>query len=143
MADRTGGGAPPPRRRRGQLGDEVWTVLQEAGEPLTAGEVRDRLDQQLAYTTVVTTLARLYAKGVLVRTREGRAHRYAPSTTEAGLAARRMQHALDDHEDRRAVLTHFVSALNGEDEVLLKNLLGEDDPPVSRRGGRRPRDDGR
>ncbi len=124
MSEETSGGAPPARRRRGQLGDEVWTALQEAGQPLTAGQVRDRLGRQLAYTTVVTTLARLHAKGILTRVRDGRAHRYAPSTTEAGLAARRMQHALDDHEDRRAVLAHFVSALGGEDETLLKDLLG-------------------
>lgn len=107
-------------------------ILQEAGEPLTARQVRDRLDHHLAYTTVVTTLARLHAKGILARDRDGRSHRYGPSTTAAGLAARRMQHALDDHEDRGAVLSHFVSALTGEDEVLLRNLLRDanypDDP---------------
>lgn len=123
MADGTGGVPRLPRRRRGQLRDEVWAVLQEAGQPLTAGQVRDRLGRPPAYTTVVTTLARLHADGLLTRARDGRSHRYAPSTTEAGLAARRMQLALDDHDDRRAVLTHFVSALTGEDETVLKDLL--------------------
>ncbi|MBW0105682.1 BlaI/MecI/CopY family transcriptional regulator [Pseudonocardia sp. KRD291] len=126
MADGTSGVPPLPRRRRGQLRDEVWTVLQEAGQPLTAGQVRERLGRPPAYSTVVTTLARLYTEGILTRARDGRAHRYAPSTTEAGLVARRMQHALDDHDDRRAVLAHFVSALDGEDETVLKDLLEPD-----------------
>ena len=43
--------------------------------------VRDLLEagcQDLAYTTVMTTLDRLFKKGLLTRSEEGRAFRYAP-----------------------------------------------------------------
>jgi predicted transcriptional regulator len=111
----------------------VWTVLRDADTALAAGEVRDRIDQDLAYTTVVTTLSRLHAKGLLTRTLSGRAHRYAPATTESGLAAQRMRQALEAQADHEAVLTRFVSDLSRRDEALLRRLLdGEltDDEPV-------------
>ena len=137
MADESGESRRPRRRARGELAGEIFTVLEQAGAPLTAGEVRERITRPLAYTTVVTTLTRLYAKGTLTRSRAGRSHRYAPSTSQAGLVARRMRHALSGHEDRRAVLTHFVSELTDEDEdVLLGLLTGADDdatPPPRRR----------
>lgn len=118
---------PGRRRARGELAGEIFTVLEQAGVPLTAGEVRERIARPLAYTTVVTTMTRLYAKGALTRSREGRSHRYTPSTSQAGLVARRMRHVLADHDDRRAVLTHFVSELTDEDEEVLLGLLTEDD----------------
>lgn len=130
----------PRRRARGELAGEIFTVLERAGVPLTAGEVREQIARPLAYTTVVTTMTRLYAQGALTRTRDGRSHRYAPSTSQAGLVARRMRRALADHDDRRAVLTHFVSELTDEDEDLLLGLLTEEggDPGPRRRGGPDP-----
>ena len=54
------------------------TVLGGADRPLTPGEVRDHLDPtgELSYSTVVTTLTRLYEKGSAARHRDeiGRAH---------------------------------------------------------------------
>ena len=130
----------PRRRARGELAGEIFTVLERAGVPLTAGEVREQIARPLAYTTVVTTMTRLYANGALTRTRDGRSHRYAPSTSQAGLVARRMRRALADHDDRRAVLTHFVSELTDEDEDLLLGLLTDEDgdPGPRRRGGPDP-----
>jgi len=128
------------RHARGELAGEIFTVLEQAGVPLTAGEVRERIPWPLAYTTVVTTLTRLYAKGVLTRSRDGRSHRYEPSTSQAGLVARRMRRVLADHDDRRAVLTHFVSELTDEDEDVLLGLLTREDgdpgPPPGRKESR-------
>jgi predicted transcriptional regulator len=45
----------------------------------TATEVRDLLPIDLAYTTVLTLLRRLEAKGYLRREAEGKAHRYFPT----------------------------------------------------------------
>lgn len=44
----------------------------------TVGEVRDRLSDPLAYTTVLTILRNLESKGFVRREEEGRAHRYFP-----------------------------------------------------------------
>lgn len=122
----------PDRRPPGTLERQVWTLLVEAGRPLTAGEVRERLHDQtpgeaaLAHTTVVTILGRLHTKGLLTRSLDGRAHRYAPASTPEGVAAIRMHQALAGEGDHEAVLASFVSGLSGTDEALLRRLLGQE-----------------
>src|SRR6202012_4169948 len=96
------------RRAAGELAEEVLAILQAAGEPLSPADVRERLGGALAYTTVVTILSRLHAKGVLDRARSGRAYRYAPVADEPGLAARRMASVLAGEPDRQAGLARFV-----------------------------------
>jgi predicted transcriptional regulator len=126
------------RRAAGELEAAVLAVLQEAGSALSPGEVRERLGDQLAYTTVVTILSRLHAKGVLERHKEGRAYLYAPVADEPGLAARRMARVLDGEADREAVLSRFVSSLSDSDEELLRRMLGDPRPG----GGPGPRGTG-
>lgn len=46
--------------------------------PSTVAEVQAQLDDDLAYTTVLTMLKIMEGKGYVSRTREGRADRYAP-----------------------------------------------------------------
>jgi predicted transcriptional regulator len=111
------------RRGSGELEGAVLAVLQGARWPLSAGEVRDELGDDLAYTTVVTILSRLHAKGVLERSKHGRAFIYRPVADEVGLAARRLVRLLDAEPDREAVLTRFVSALSKSDEAILRRLL--------------------
>jgi predicted transcriptional regulator len=139
---RRGGGEPDPepgaRRASGALEAAVLSVLWDAGTPLSAADVRERVsrgdgDGELAYTTVVTILSRLHEKGVLSRRRDGRAFRYAPVADQAGLAARRLSALLDAVPDREAVLSRFVEDLSDRDEALLRSLLGDqhgaaDDP---------------
>ena len=113
------------RRAAGELEATVLAVLQGAGSPLSPGEVRERIGGTLAYTTVVTILSRLHAKGVLERTKAGRAYLYSPVADEPGLAARRLTRVLDGEADREAVLARFVSALSDSDEELLRRMLGD------------------
>ena len=100
-------------------------ILRAAAGPLTPGEVRDQLagQRELAYSTVVTIMSRLQAKGLLSRRRAGRGFCYAP-VDEASLAAGRMSSALGSGSDRDAVLSRFVSGLSGRDAELLRRLLG-------------------
>jgi predicted transcriptional regulator len=134
--DGGGGGEHAPdahRRAPGALAAEVWAVLTTAGRPLNATEVQDGLSRPPTYSTVITTLGRLHAKGLLSRARDGRSHRYAPVADEAGMAVRRMRQVLDEHADRGAVLSRFVSELSGDDEATLRRLLAEhpeDAPPA-------------
>lgn len=116
---------PAGRRGAGELEAAVLSALQAAGMALSPGEVRERLDADLAYTTVVTILSRLHDKGVLQRRKVGRAFAYAPVADEPGLAARRMARVLDGEADREAVLARFVSSLSESDEELLRRMLGE------------------
>lgn len=103
----------------------MLAVLQGAASALTPAKVREQLTGQLAYSTVVTILSRLHAKGVLTRVRTGRAYAYAPLADESGLAARRMRAVLESEGDREAVLARFVSGLTPADEQLLRRMLSE------------------
>lgn len=111
------------RRAAGELEAAALAVLQSAGTPLTPAQVRDALEGDLAYTTVVTILSRLHAKGVLTRLRAGRAYSYTPVADQPGLAARRMRGVLDAEADREAVLARFVSGLSPADEQALRRML--------------------
>ena len=56
---------------------DVMGVLWDHG-PTTVADVRDRLTDQLAYTTVLTILRTLEEKGHVGHRAEGRAYRYHP-----------------------------------------------------------------
>ena len=115
----------PRRRGQGELEVQVLSALREAEGPATAGWVQDRLGGDLAYTTVITILTRLLAKGAVTRERAGRSFAWTPASDEAGLAARKMRKLLDGEPDREAVLASFVTALSPDDERLLRELLGQ------------------
>jgi predicted transcriptional regulator len=118
--------AAASRRPAGALEGQILALLQTAGAPLSPGQVRERLADagELSYSTVVTILSRLHAKGLLSRQRDGRAFVYTV-VDEASLAASRMNQALAVGQDHDAVLTRFVSGLSGRDAGLLRRLLGE------------------
>jgi predicted transcriptional regulator len=116
---------PGHRRGRGALEGEVLAVLAAAGTALTPGQVTERLDPSLAYTTVSTVLSRLHDKGMVSRHRAGRAHAYAFLRDEAARRAREMTKLLEAGRDRGRVLAHFVQELGPQDELLLQRLLRE------------------
>ena len=123
------------RREPGQLEQELLAVVAAADRPLTPNEVLAEFGQPLAYTTVMSTLARLAGKGALVRQQAGRGYAYAlavsPDEVDAVLTARRMTRLLDSGRDRAAALARFVADLRPEDEALLAELLGTE--PEARR----------
>src|ERR1041385_116906 len=72
----------------GHLETTVMEILWAAGES-NVHDVVQRLERPLAYTTVMTTLDRLYKKGMLERRKADRAFRYAPRLTKAELERKR------------------------------------------------------
>jgi predicted transcriptional regulator len=113
------------RRPWGGLEDEVLAALWAADGPTTAGAIQAELGGDLAYGTITTILARLRAKGLVVRMATGRSYRYAPAQDEAGHTAHEMHTLLMARRDRAAVLARFVSELSAEDEQVLQALLQE------------------
>jgi len=115
------------RREPGALERELFAALAAAGRPMTPAEALAALDRPLAYTTVMSTLARLQEKGALTRAPAGRSFAYAlavaPDTLDATLTARQMTRALDRGTNRAAALARFVADLGPEDERLLTGLL--------------------
>ena len=88
---------------------DVMGVLWELGSG-TVAEVRDALPTALAYTTVLTILRNLEAKGVLRHEGEGKAHRYFPVVARATA--------------RRSALSRLVDKLfHGSPEALIAQLV--------------------
>ena len=76
------------KRRRPELGhleSAVLSVVAAAPEPQTVSQVQARLDGGPAYTTVMSTLARLAEKGALRRTLDGRAYCYQLAAPTASI----------------------------------------------------------
>lgn len=119
-----------PGRPRGALEREVLACLAAADRPLSAADVQADLGDGLAYTTVMTTLSRLYAKHAVDRVQSGRAYMYSLPDGQHGahsnMAAHRMLQLLDSGGDRAGVLARFVADLRPQDERLLAELLSRD-----------------
>jgi len=105
-------------------------VVWSATAPVTAREVTDALASRgLAYTTCLTVLGRLERKGLLVRTRDARAHSYAAVGSREDLVAGLMQQALGQAGDREAALQLFARSVSPEEaEALRRALAGPADP---------------
>ena len=92
---------------------DVMAVLWERGSA-TVAEVREQLDDVLAYTTVLTMLRILEEKGYVRHEDEGRAHRFIPLVERQAAG----QSAL-----RRVVRKLF----GGSPELLLTQLVSDRD----------------
>ncbi len=115
------------RRLTGELEHEVLSALWTMDEAATPADVRDELDTDLAYTTIMTILTRLWQKDLVTRERRGRAYAYAPAVTEAELTAQRMQAILAAASDRKAALNGFARSLSAREARALKAVLDGSD----------------
>ena len=110
----------------GHLEEEVMQILWSCVEA-NVRDVVQRLERQLAYTTVMTTLDRLYKKGLLARRKESRAFVYSPRMTKSdwererasGLVA---QFLSGPDQGRELLLSSFLDAMGDLDEQLLEDL---------------------
>jgi predicted transcriptional regulator len=119
------------RRGYGDLAQAILDLVGRSGTPVTPAQVRDALGGDLAYTTVMTVMARLHDRGLLARRRAGRAYAYTIVGDPAQVTARRMHRLLDVDADRAGVLARFVDGLSSDDERLVRALLeqiGDDEP---------------
>jgi predicted transcriptional regulator len=90
---------------------DVMRVLWDHG-PSVVSEVRERLSDELAYTTVLTILRTLETKGYVAHQEEGRVHRYFA--------------AVKEHAARRSALRHLTQKLfNGSAELLFTHLVSD------------------
>src|SRR5713226_9604234 len=98
------------KAQMGELEAEVMDVLWDRGGWLTPGEVHAALARrgELAYTTVMTILVRLWQKGRLERERDGRAYAYRPTASREETAGTRMGEVLVAAGDRPAALGYFL-----------------------------------
>jgi len=107
---------------------DLMNVLWERGSG-TVAEVREALDDDLAYTTVLTVLRTLEEKGYAEHEEEGRAHRYRPTVERR----RARQSALGRMTRRlfsgspELLMTHLVAGEELDEEELerMRRLLDE------------------
>jgi predicted transcriptional regulator len=118
--------APPngfaPRMGLGRLETGLMDILWARGE-CSVRHVFEGLDRPLAYTTVMTTLERLFKKGLLDRRKSGRAFLYTPRLTRV------------EWEQQRAgtLISAFLSGPDPSRELLVSCLLdavGKYDEPL-------------
>ena len=113
---------------------DVMGVLWDLGGA-TVAEVRERLSDDLAYTTVLTVLRTLEEKGYVGHVEEGKAHRFHPRVErqEAGTSVLRRITRKLFKDSPELLLTHLVSDRGLTDEelrrmrTLLEERLGEKD----------------
>jgi predicted transcriptional regulator len=112
-------------RQLGPLEQRVLDALWARGSA-TVRELVEGVCQSLAYTTVMTTLDRLFKKGLLTRTEEGRAFRYAPRFSREELHREAAGHALRQLLDASPAsslpLSFLVEILGERDAQLLDDL---------------------
>ncbi len=107
---------------------DVMKVLWDVG-PATVAEVRERIADDLAYTTVLTILRTLEQKGYVSHTEDGRAHRYKPLVKREVAGRTALRRLVDKVFDGspELLLTQLVSDKNLSDEELrrLRKLLAD------------------
>jgi len=110
----------------GSLELELMEILWSCGES-NVRDVGAKLGRPLAYTTVMTTLDRLYKKGLLVRRKSERAFVYSPRTSREGWERRRAGDVIatflhGPSSSAELLLSCFVDAVGEHDAKLLEEL---------------------
>lgn len=119
---------PPSRNAAQALGPLEQRMLEAlwARQSATVRELIDEGWQDLAYTTVMTTLDRLFKKGLLTRSEDGRAFRYQPRYSREELHQEAAGHAfrqlLDASPASSLPLSFFVEIVGERDAELLDEL---------------------
>jgi predicted transcriptional regulator len=108
---------------------EVLAVLRDLG-CATVQQVADHLNRGLAYTTVMTTLDRLFRKGLLQREKRSRAFLYKTTVSARDLEGQRATHFVrrffSETDARPEVLIScLVDAVHDYDTELLDQLESE------------------
>jgi predicted transcriptional regulator len=114
-----------PNSRLGPLEQQLLSALWKRGSA-TVRELLDAGNFKLAYTTVMTTLDRLYKKQLLNRAAEGRAFRYSPRYTreelEKAAVGETVRQLLSSGAAASLPLSYLVEAVSEHDARLLDDL---------------------
>ncbi|MEO8025259.1 MAG: BlaI/MecI/CopY family transcriptional regulator [Bryobacteraceae bacterium] len=110
----------------GPLEASVLNALWKHGES-NVRQVVDSLERHLAYTTVMTTLDRLYKKGLLDRRKSERAYHYTARFTQEELEKGRASAFITPFLTgpvafRDLLVSCFVDAVGEQDDSVLEEL---------------------
>ena len=110
----------------GALERDVMAVMW-SGPEWSVRETCARLPGSVAYTTVMTTMDRLFKKGLLTRRKVGRAFVYSPTVSRdelEGVVANELVQSLleGDRGEPLPILSSLVDAVSERDRALLDDL---------------------
>ena len=107
---------PPLHELESEVMDEVWRAGEGTVRTVLAA-LNERSDRQRAYTTVMTVMSRLDAKGILERRREGRHDVYRPVLDRDAYFKARAQAEVGALVDTYGdlALVHFARHMQGLD----------------------------
>ena len=116
----------PLARTLGQREREVMSILCTQ-ENASVQQVSEQLSSTLAYTTVMTTLDRLFRKGFLERRKQDRAYIYSTALTSREIEGQRAAGLVrrffaDSDESSEVLLSCLVDAVHRYDTNLLDQL---------------------
>lgn len=116
----------PEEAALGHLETTVLEILWSRGES-NVHEVAERLQRPLAYTTVMTTLDRLYKKGLLERRKSERAFLYSPRLSREAWQEKRAgdfvaKFLAAPKASGELLVSCLVDAVGRHDEALLDQL---------------------
>ncbi|HXN63793.1 MAG TPA: BlaI/MecI/CopY family transcriptional regulator [Candidatus Acidoferrales bacterium] len=119
-------GDSPQPANLGPLEEGVMDVLWTRGES-SVRDVAQKIERPLAYTTVMTTLDRLFKKRLLDRRKEARAFLYSPRLTRTEWERTRANDLVagflaGSERSRDLLLSCFLDAMGEHDEALLAEL---------------------
>lgn len=116
---------PSPLTKIGPLEEQLLQSLARR-ESATVRELIAEEGLPLAYTTVMTTLDRLYKKNLLDRVAEGRAFRYSlrytPQEIQRAAAGEAIRQLLGSETSPSLPLSYLVEAVSEHDAELLDEL---------------------
>jgi len=119
-------------KRFGELEAAVMDRIWRLGRPLAVRDVHEELkaERPLAYTTVMTVMDKLHAKGWLRREPRGRAYVYEAVASREEYTARLMREALSTSDNQAAAFVHFLGQLTEAEAQALRAAL-EICPPAA------------
>jgi len=111
----------------GSLQAKIMNIIWKAESPLKPAEVLEKLDEDYAYTTVMTILKRLSERKILKRKMVGKVYFYSPVFCRKEFVETNLKDIFGDLVDSygKTAIANFVDVVknNKEDMLLLKKYL--------------------
>jgi predicted transcriptional regulator len=107
----------------GDLEREVMEVVWSSSDSsFTVRDVGEYFPDH-AYTTILTVLSRLSAKGFLQEAKQGRLNTFKATASREDYITGLILEALAHTEDRQAALAHFAQALEPSDRSFFRKMF--------------------
>ncbi|WP_084955596.1 BlaI/MecI/CopY family transcriptional regulator [Thermoactinospora rubra] len=112
-------------RGLGELESAIMERMWAYRRPATVRDVLEdlRRDREIAYTTVMTVMDKLFKKGLLKRQPMGKAYVYETVGSKEAYTAQLMRETLASSGNQAATLVHFLERLTPEEARALEAAL--------------------